>query len=109
MSEVGNRLSGRRESLTMRSGVERQRLAATLDDIAGAAQRIDRGLDVVRRLATPPVLVAGGVAAALLLRRGGVRRAVAGGVALLGLFLRARSTSAKVLELVRGQAVRRSR
>lgn len=109
MSEAGDRLRSRREGLLLQAEVQRQAVRGRLQGIGGAVDRVDRGLATLRRIATPPVLVAGGIGAALLLRRGGARRAVAAGITLLGLVLRARTTTRKVAELARGQAVSRSR
>ncbi len=85
-----------------------------LKPIETAIDGVDRGLSLVRRVATRPVLLAGGVLATLLLGRGQTKRALAAGVALLGVFLRVRSTGQMLAKLVDGQSspsqpVRRSR
>lgn len=85
-----------------------------LKHIEAAVDGVDRGLRLVRRVATRPVMLAGGVLATLLLVRGRTKRALAAGVALLGVFLRVRSTGQMLAKLAQGQpsptqAVRRSR
>lgn len=85
-----------------------------LKPIETAIDGVDRGLSLVRRVATRPVLLAGGVIATLLLGRGRTKRAIAAGVALLGVFLRVRSTGQMLAKLADGQSspgqpVRRSR
>lgn len=104
-----SRWQEQRENLLRRGALERQDLAEHLENVASTLDSVDRGLALVRRVATPPVLLGAGVAVTLLLGRGGVKRAVAGGLALAGLLLRARSAGRLVSSLGRSQAVRRSR
>lgn len=96
MSHGSNRLRLRREALLRRGDLQRQDLRAHVQHIEGALDGVDRGLSLVRRVATPPVLLAGGVLSALLLGRRRTWQVLAGGLALFGQF-------------ALGQLVRRSR
>ncbi|MDH5256283.1 MAG: YqjK-like family protein [Gammaproteobacteria bacterium] len=109
MTEAAERLRWRREALLRRADVQRQQLRGHLQPIGAAVDRADRGLALVRRVATPPVVAVAGIALALLLGRGRARAAVATGLTVLGLFLRARSAGQVLSRLARGQAVSRSR
>jgi len=104
-----HRLRARREALRTRARLERDELREQLDRIAGTIDQADRGIGMVRRVATPPVLVAAGIAFVLLLGRGGARRSLAAGLAALGLVLRIRSAGRLLAGLGGTQAVRRSR
>jgi YqjK-like protein len=109
MSGAVERLRARRELLLRQAAQQRQELRAQLEQIGGAVDRADRGIALVRRVATPPVLVAGGVAMTFLLGRGGARKALAAGLAGLGLFLRVRSVGQLLAAFSGNQAVSRSR
>ena len=54
---------------------------------------IDRGIGLVRQVATPAVLLGAGIALTLVLGRGRMRNLLGGGMALAGLALRWRSTA----------------
>lgn len=91
MSRAADDLRLRREALLQRIESERAEFRGHLTQIETAISGVDRGLGLVRRLATRPVLLTGGIVATLLLGRGGVGRALASGMALLGFVLRVRS------------------
>lgn len=103
------RLRSRRAELLRQAGLQRQALRGHFEQIGGTVERADRGLAMVRRVATPPVLVAAGVAAVLLLGRGQSRKALAAGLTVLGLVLRLRSAGQLLAGFAGDQAVRRSR
>lgn len=109
MSGTVDGLRRRREALLRQAGVQRQELAGNLELISLTLDRADRGLELVRRVATPPVLIAAGVAVTFLLGRGRARRVLAAGLTLLGITLRARSAGQLLAGLAGGQAVSRSR
>lgn len=109
MSGAVERLQARRERLLRQAADQRQELRSHLGLIAGTLDRADRGLEMVRRVATPPVLVAAGVAVAVLLRRGRARKVLAAGLTGLGLFLRLRSAGQLLAAFAGDQAVSRSR
>lgn len=109
MSGAVERLRARRELLLRQAARQRQELRSQLELIGGALDRADRGLALVRRVATPPVLVAAGVAVTFLLGRGRARKALAAGLAGLGLFIRLRSAGQLLAALAGNQAVSRSR
>ena len=109
MSSAVERLRVRRERLLRQAADQRQLLRSQLELIGGALDRADRGLALVRRVATPPVLIAAGVAVTFLLGRGRARRVLAAGLTLLGITLRARSAGQLLAGLAGGQAVSRSR
>lgn len=104
MSDAIERLRLRREALLARSALQRVDLHMEMAPIAATLDRADRVLGTVRRYATPPVLLATGIGMALLLGRGGARRTLAGGVAMLGLFLRLRSAGQLITGLAGSQA-----
>jgi hypothetical protein len=109
LTGASERLRWRREALLRRAEWQRQQLREHLQLIGGTVDRADRGLALVRRVATPPVLGVAGVALALLLGRGRARAALAAGITVLGLFLRARSAGQVLSRLAGSQAVSRSR
>jgi len=109
MSSAVERLRARREQLLRQAAEERKELRSHLGQIGGVLDRADRGLAIVRRVATPPVLVAAGVAVALLLGRGQSRKALAAGLSGLGLILRFRSVGQLLAAFAGDQAVSRSR
>lgn len=109
MNGAVERLQARREALLRQAGGQREELARHLGLIHGALDRADRGLDMLRRVATPPVLVAAGVAVTFLLGRGRSRRLLAAGITMLGVVLRARSAGQVLAGLARSQDVSRSR
>ncbi len=82
MSNSGDSLARRRVLLTARSGLQRQRLSGQLAGITKGLDRLDRGIDSVARLASPPLLAAGAALLLFLLGRNRTRRIVTGGVAL---------------------------
>ncbi len=88
MSQDSARLRARREALLRRS--ERQRLDwdEHLQQIEATLQRVDRGLSLVRRVATPPVLLAGSLLATLLLGRRRSQRALVAGLGLVAQLVR---------------------
>lgn len=102
-------MRARRERLLRRTAEQRQELSAHLELIGGTMDRADRGLRLVRRVATPPVLVGAGIALAVLLGRGRTKSMLAAGVAALGLFLRIRSAGRLLAGIASDQAVSRSR
>jgi hypothetical protein len=69
MSRKTRQLELRRAALRRRSAIERSAWQAHLEKIEGVFAGVDRGLSVLRRAATPPVLLAGGLLATLLLGR----------------------------------------
>lgn len=81
-------MHGRREALLRRS--ERQRLdwEEHLQQIEASLDGLDRGLGLVRRAATPPILLAAGFLATLVLGRRRSQRALIGGLALVGQLVR---------------------
>lgn len=81
-------LRGRREMLLRRS--ERQRLdwQEHLQQIEASLDGVDRGLNFVRRAATPPVLLAGSLLSALLLGRRRSLRALVAGLGLAAQLVR---------------------
>ncbi len=101
MSQESDRLRFRREILLQRGELQRLALQDRLQQIEGTLDGVDRGLSLLRRVATPRVLLAGGVVATLLLGRSRTQRALFGGLALVGQLALSR------LDL--GQLVRRSR
>lgn len=101
MSQESDRLRFRREILLQRGELQRLALQDRLQQIEGTLDGVDRGLNLVRRVATPPVLLAGGVVAMLLLGRSRTQRALVGGLVLVGQLALSR--------LGLGQLVRRSR
>ena len=101
MSHDSDRLRFRREVLLLHGALQRQDLRDHLQRIEATLDGVDRGLSLVRRVATPPVLLAGGVVATLLLGRRRTRQVLAGGLALFGQFA--------LGQLDLGQLVRRSR
>jgi hypothetical protein len=109
MNEAVDRLRARREALLRRTDEQRQELAGHLEFLNRTLDRADRGLDVVRRVATPPVLIAAGVAVTVLLGRGRARRLLAAGLTILAFALRARSAGQMLAGLAADQAVSRSR
>ncbi len=109
MTPYANRLRRRREALLLRSDFERLRLRMHRRQLEEVVDGVDRGLAMVRRFATPPVLAVAGVAAALLLGAGHMKRTLASAIALLGLFLRVRSLRRILDPRDEDQAVRRSR
>lgn len=109
MSGAVERLRARRERLLRQAAGQRQELRSQLVFIGGTVDRADRGLAMVRRVATPPVLVAAAVAATVLLGRGRVGKVLAAGLTGLGLFLRVRSVGQLLAALAGDQAVSRSR
>ena len=106
-------LRSRREALVRRSETERRTLASTLGRMDPAVDRIDRGVEALRRVARPPVLMLGGIGLALLLGRTRGRRGLTTGLSLAGLLLRDRALRtglAGLLDRLSGyQVVRRSR
>ena len=88
MSPDASRLRGRREALLRRS--ERQRLdwADHLQQIEASLDGLDRGLRLVRRAATPPVLLVASLLVTLILGRRRSQRALIGGLALVGQLVR---------------------
>jgi hypothetical protein len=109
VSKALERLRLRRELLLRQAEEQRQELRSRLDLIGGTLDRADRGLEMVRRVATPPVLVAAGLAVTVLLGRGRARKVLAAGLALLGVFLRVRSAGQLLAVFAGDQAVSRSR
>lgn len=109
MSEATDRLRARRAALLGHAELQRRELRNHAQRIGAAIDGADRGLRMVRRVATPPVLLATAVAAAMLLGRGRVRQALAAGLTVLGLVLRVRSVRQLLAGLVGDQAVSRSR
>lgn len=109
MSEGIGRLRTRREGLLRQVEVQRRELGGHMDLIGGTLGRADRVLDSVRRVARPPVLIAGGIAVTLLLGRGRARRALATGLTVLGVVLKARSVGQILAGLAASQVVSRSR
>ncbi|MEO8225621.1 MAG: YqjK family protein [Gammaproteobacteria bacterium] len=109
MSDRSDGLRYRREALLRHGEDQRQDLRDYLNRFAATLDGVDRGLSLVRRLATPPVLLASGVLAILLVGRGGKRRVLAGGLATFGLLRRAGSAGRVLAQLARSQLVRRSR
>lgn len=109
MSGTVDGLRRRREALLRQVAVQRQELGGNLERISLTLDRADRGLDMVRRVATPPVLIAAGVAVTFLLGRGRARRVLAAGLTLLGVALRARSVGQLLAGLAGAQEVNRSR
>ena len=105
MSTAADRLRWRREALLRRADLQRQEFGSQVELITGILGRADRGFAMVRQVATPPVIVATGLAVTLLLGRGRARRALAAGLAVLGLFLRARSMGQLLAGLGRGRPV----
>ena len=101
MSQASDRLRRRREALLQRGELQRLDLQDCLQRIEGTLDGVDRGLNLVRRAATPLVLLAGSVLATLLLGRRRTQRVLVGGLALVGQLALSR------LDL--GQLVRRSR
>ena len=69
MSRKARRLEFRRAALRRQSAIERLAWETHLEEIEGVFAGVDRGLSVLRRAATPPVLLAGGLLATLLLGR----------------------------------------
>lgn len=104
MSRRADRLRFRRETLLMRGELQREGLRAHRRQLEGALDGVDRGIGLLRRVATPPVLLAVGVMATLLLGRGQLRRSLAGGLTLLGLVLRIRSTGRTLTQLAGEQS-----
>jgi hypothetical protein len=92
MNRAADQLRLRRETLVLRGELQREGLRDHLRQIEETLDGVARKFSLVRRVARPPVLVVAGLAAALLLGRGRMKRALAGGIALLGLMLRVRST-----------------
>lgn len=109
MSKAADLLRWRREALLRRAELQRRELRGHLELISGTLDRADRGLETVRRFATPPVLVVSGIALTFLLGHGRARRMVAAGLTVLGVFLRARSAGQLLAGLAGNQAVSRSR
>ena len=69
MSRKTRQLELRRAALRRRSAIERSAWQTHLQEIEGVFAGVDRGLSLLRRAATPPVLLAGGLLATLLLGR----------------------------------------
>jgi hypothetical protein len=109
LTEAAERFRWRREALLRRAEVQRQQLRGHLQLIGAAVDRVDRGLALVRRVATPPVVAVAGIALALLFGRARGRAALAAGVTVLGMFLRARSAGKLLSRLSGSQDVSRSR
>ncbi|MBL8202396.1 MAG: hypothetical protein JNK40_15620 [Chromatiales bacterium] len=104
MNKSADMLRWRREALLRRAASQRQELGAHAALIGATVDRADRGLAIVRRVATPPVLVASGIAVTFLLGRGRARRLLAAGLTVAGVFLRARTAGQLVAGLAGGLA-----
>lgn len=100
MSGSGDSLARRRVLLIARSGVQRQLLATRLGDITGGFDRLDRGLDSLARLASPPLVVGGAALLLFILGRNRTRRIVAGGLALAMATRRAQATGSLIAYLL---------
>jgi len=109
VSGTVERLRARRELLLRQAAEQRQELRSQLELIGGVLDGADRGLALVRRVATPPVLVVAGAAVMFLLGRGRARKVLAAALAGLGLFLRVRSAGQLLAAFAGSQAVSRSR
>ncbi len=84
MNQGSDWLRGRREALIRRSNGLRLDCGSHVHEIEAALQRVDRGLSLVHRIATPRVLFAGSLLAVLLLGRMRSWRTLAAGLALAG-------------------------
>jgi len=111
MSLKASQLRARREALLCRSAAERLEWRSHLEEIEGVFAGVDRGVRILRRVATPPVLLAGGVLAALLLGRSRSQKLLLGGLALASrlAFRRLGLRRLGLRWLDPGQLVRRSR
>lgn len=61
MSERFKQLAARHEQLRSQSAVQRQQLAAHSEEIRQRLVKVDRGVNVVRKLARNPLVIVGGV------------------------------------------------
>jgi hypothetical protein len=82
MSERQRELAARREALRGEAALQREFLGRAVQDVESRLVGLDRGIDIVRRVASKPVVLAGGIALIALI---GPRRllSVAGKSAML--------------------------
>jgi hypothetical protein len=67
MSERQRELAERRQALRAQSEIQREHLSRTVEDIETRLAGIDRGIDIVRRVAKKPIVLAGGIALVALI------------------------------------------
>lgn len=94
MSQRFDQLHAHHSNLLARIAVQRQQLGETADEIEHELGRVDRGLAVVRRVLSSPVLIGGAIAVVALV---GPRRLVRWGTRGLMLY----STVRQLLRLRR--------
>lgn len=109
MSRTTHNLRLRQEVLQRRAEYQRLQWRSHWREVDEVVDSVDRGLGMLQRVATPPVLVGAAVVGALLLGAGRARRTLASGLAIAGLLLKVRSVRDLFARWVDYQPVRRSR